>query len=127
MAITFGLATYEITLLSHRGSFDPLNTLRFSNILFSLAAFGLLLKIGVIKSLNFLKPRQTTYGVYLIHFILVVFLVPEILRPLHINIQELTPITYVVVKLGAFVTVYGITIILVLLISNTTFKKIIGN
>lgn len=127
MAITFGLATYEITLLSHRGSFDPLNTLRFSNILFSLAAFALLLKIGVIKSLNFLRPRQTTYGVYLIHFILVVFLVPEILRPLHINIQELAPLTYVFVKLGAFLTVYGITIILVLLISNTTFKKIIGN
>ena len=127
VAITFGLSIYEITLLTHKGSYDPLNTLRFSNVLFSLAAFALFLKIGVIKSLNFLKPRQTTYGVYLIHFILVVFLIPEILRPLNINVQALVPATYFLVKLGTFVIVYSITIILVLLISKTSFKKIVGN
>jgi len=125
--ITFGLSIAEAFWLNKEHSIDSLNTLRFSNILFSLACFALFLKIGTFKLLNHFKPRQSTYGIYLIHYILVIFLVPEILHPLGVNMERLSGLGFVLTKLMAFLIVYAISLTVVLLINKTRFKRIVGN
>jgi len=120
----FGLAIYETVQLNGH-SVDPFNSLRFSNILYSLAVFTLLLKLKTFKLVSYLKPRQTTFGIYLIHFILVIFLVPKLLG--HFNEPGLNPSRLVVFKLAAFLIAYIGTLGIVLLINKTPAKKLIGN
>ena len=120
----FGLAIYEsVGLNSH--SIDPVNSLRFTNILYSLAVFTLLLKLKTFNWVSYLKPRQTTFGIYLIHFILVIFLVPKLLG--HFNELGLTAPQLVLYKLAAFLIAYTGTLCIVLLINKTPVKKLIGN
>ncbi|NCD70360.1 acyltransferase [Mucilaginibacter agri] len=125
--LTYGASMYEIAILKANNSIDPINTLRISNILFSLAVFALLLKIGNIKSIGYLKPRETTYGIYLIHYIIVVFAVPEILRPFHPEIQSQPALPFFAIKMLSFVMAYCITWLLVMGINKTPVRRLIGN
>jgi hypothetical protein len=120
----FGLAIYEAVAIN-KYSIDPVNSLRFSNILYSLAVFTLLLKFKTFKWVSYLKPRQTTFGIYLIHFILVIFLVPKLLG--HFNELSLTAPQLVLFKLAAFIIAYTGTLCIVLLINKTPIKRLIGN
>ncbi|TSJ37244.1 acyltransferase [Mucilaginibacter corticis] len=122
--VAFGLAIYESVQLNGH-SVDPFNSLRFSNILYSLAVFTLLLKLKTFKWVSYLKPRQTTFGIYLIHFILVIFLVPKLLG--HFNEPGLNPSQLIVFKLAAFLIAYIGTLSIVLFINKTPAKKLIGN
>ncbi len=126
LLVTFCLSMYEIVELQGK-SLDPVNTLRFSNILFSLACFALLLKVKTFSIINYIKPRQTTYGIYLIHYIILVFLLPEIFIHFNINGYALTVPQYLLFKLVTFILTYGITFGLVMLISNSRAKKLVGN
>lgn len=126
MILTFGASLYEMTEL--RGhSIDPFNTLRISNIFFSLVVFALLLRIKNYKFVNSLKPRQTTYGIYLIHYILLVYLFPELL--MHANIDLNTPPIplFVLYKVVTFALLYTLTLGIVLFIGKTKAKKLVGN
>ncbi|MES2427881.1 MAG: acyltransferase [Bacteroidota bacterium] len=122
---TFGLALYEAVGLNHK-SIDPINTLRFSNILYSLAVFTFLLKLKTFKLVNYLKPRQTTYGIYLIHFILVIFLVPKLVGHFF-NEPTLNATQFIVFKVVSFLVAYISTLCIVLLINKTRAKRLIGN
>ncbi|WP_345955189.1 acyltransferase [Mucilaginibacter sp. PAMB04168] len=125
--VTYLAANFEVYALTSIHSGHATNTLRFSNILYSLAVFTLLLKVRTIKGLNYLQPRQSTYGVYLIHPIILVFLTPEILRPLHIEANEIGLGAYIAYKLLFFLVTYGITLIVIRLINLTKGKTLIGN
>jgi len=124
--IAYVLGITEIKALAGHSS-EPFNTLRFSNILYSLTVFAFLLKVRNIKMLNYLKPRDTTFGIYLIHYIILAFAIPEILRPLHIEVEELNLSQYFGYKLLFFILVYTVTIILVRLINKTKARRLVGN
>ncbi len=127
VVVTYALAFNEMRSLIAANSSEPYNTLRFSNILYSLAVFALLLKIRTISVLDHLKPRDTTFGIYLIHYIVVVFATPEILRPLHID-PTLVPVwLFVAFKFVFFVVSYAITWLLVRFIGQTPARKLVGN
>jgi len=126
MLLTFGSCIYEIVEL-HNGSIDPFNTLRISNILFSLVSFAFLLRLKTFKFVEYFKPRQTTYGIYLIHYILLAFLFPELFMHLNINMNSLSIPMFVLSKALTFAALYLLTFAIVLLISNSRAKKIIGN
>lgn len=125
--LTFGLSVWEIRELSYHHSIDPYNTLRLSNILYSLAVFLLLVKVKHFKPIWYLKSRQTTYGIYLIHYIIVIFLIPEIFRPFELKFEELPLINFFSLKLFAFVAAYFITFVIVTGINRTRARKLIGN
>jgi large-conductance mechanosensitive channel len=109
------------------GSVDCFNTLRISNIVYSLTMFLLLLKIGPLENLqNYLKPRHTTFGIYLIHQIWIFRLLPEIFRPFNIKVEEMTVYGAVVYTILRFIIVYGLTFLVVKLLLRTRFKWIIG-
>ena len=123
--LTFGASLYEMTEL--RGhSIDPFNTLRISNIFFSLVFFALLLRIKNYKFVNSLKPRQTTYGIYLIHYILLVYLFREVFMHLGFDINNLPTALFVLAKAVVFVVLYALTWAIVMLIGKSKAKKLIG-
>ncbi|MDB5156916.1 MAG: Surface polysaccharide O-acyltransferase-like enzyme, partial [Mucilaginibacter sp.] len=126
MLLTFGLCLYEIMQLNNN-SIDPFNTLRISNILFSLVVFAFLLRLKTFKFVEYFKPRQTTYGIYLIHYILLVFLFPELFMHLNIDANSLAIPLFILYKAITFIVLYLTTLCVVLLISNSKAKKLIGN
>lgn len=127
IAATFALSCYEIIALIKIHSIDPYNSLRFSNVLFSLAVFLLLLKIKRFPALDYLKPRKTTYGIYLIHYIIFMYVLNEIIRPINVDENHLSIIGYVLFRALAFVIVYTITILIVFGLNKSPLKKLVGN
>jgi hypothetical protein len=127
MIISFILSVFEIQLLQRSNSVDPYNTLRISNVIYSLVVFAFLLKIKEIKLINYLRPRATTYGIYLIHYIILIFLIPEIFHPMHLDTAQFNLTVLLLFKLLTFVLVYGITWLLVVLLNNSPAKRLVGN
>ena len=126
--IFFLLAIAEILYLMHLGSVDAFNTLRVTNILYSLSMFLLLLKIGPLKQMQrLLKPRQTTFGIYLIHQVLVFRLLSEIFRPSQFNVSQMTVFEASGYTIIRFLIIYSISFLLVSLLLKTRFKWIIGS
>jgi hypothetical protein len=118
---------YEVTLLYKLNSIDPFNSLRITNILYSLICIFLLLKIRKFNFTNLFKPRETTFGVYLIHFILVFSLLPIILKPFNLpTYDEMSIASLFGVSLLRFVIVYSLTWLIVNFINKTKFKWSIG-
>lgn len=125
--ITFCLAVFDIIHLIQVKSEDPYNTLRISNVFYSLAAIFLLFKIKEFRFVKYLKPRETTFGVYLIHYILVTHLLPEVFRPFHIiQFNEMSLGNMLLYIACRFTIVYSATMLLIALISKTKIKWIIG-
>ncbi len=126
--IFFAVANLEILYLMDKGSPDAFNTLRITNILYSLSMFALLLKIGPLKKLQtFLKPRQSTFGIYLLHQILIIRLLPELFRPGTFEVAKMGVFEATVYTLIRFLLVYSLSFLLVYFILKTKFKWAIGS
>jgi len=125
--ITFCLAIFDITHLIEVKSEDPYNTLRLSNILYSIVTIFLLFKIREFNFVKYLKPRETTFGVYLIHYILVTHLLPEVFRQYHLPMfQEMSLGNMLLFVVLRFMIVYIGTMLLIAIISKTKLSWIIG-
>ncbi len=125
--IFFFLATFETVGLMERNVIDPYNTLRFTNIIYSLIFFGILLKMGPMKLVQkTLQPRQTTYGIYLIHAIIIDRVLSEIVRPFKISLTTISPFDAILYSIVRFVIVYSLTFMIAKLILKTKFKWSIG-
>lgn len=126
--LTLTLALAESRYLFDRISQDPFNTLRITNLLYSLAAFALLVKIRDFNLIGYFKPRETTYGIYLIHYIMIFNLLPEILIHLDLkNPGDMSALSLAAYQYSRFLVVYLVTLFLVKGINSTRFKWIIGN
>lgn len=125
--ITFIWSVYDVRNLIEAKSTDPYNTLRLSNIFYSIAAVMLLIKIKNFQFTKYLQPRKTTYGIYLIHFIFVGNILPEIFRPFHLpvfqNMSWMGMLLFIFVR---FVLVYGLTLLIIWGLSKTRLKWIVG-
>lgn len=126
-AVLFFVADLEIIYLKSLGSVDAYNTLRVTNILYSLSFFLILLKVGSIPFINrtFL-PRKTTFGIYLIHYIIITHLLTELLGHFHFHVSSMTAIEAILYSALRYVVTYLITMLIVRLILLTKFKWSIG-
>jgi len=125
--ILFIFSDMESVILKNLGNNDAFNTLRFTNILYSISFFFLLLKIGPLPLVNkYLEPRKTTFGIYLIHQIIITYVLIEIVRPFKINVETLTLGHATLYSLVCFLIVYCLSFALVALIKVTRFKWAIG-
>ncbi|TBO45164.1 acyltransferase family protein [Pedobacter kyonggii] len=126
--VTFWIAVGESTFLNSIGIKDAYNTLRFSNIIYSLVMFALLLKVG---SLNWLqrnlRPRETTFGIYLIHVIIIDRGLPLIFQPLKLNFLELSIWQNTGILLIRFLVTYALSFFLARAIGKTKVKWMVGN
>ncbi len=124
----FALADIEILQLMERGSKDAFNTLRVTNIMYSLSMFVLLLKIGPLKGLQtILMPRKTTFGIYLLHQILIIRLLSEIFRPGKFNVAEMNVLEAIGYTLIRFLVIYFLSFLIVSVILKTKFRWAIGS
>lgn len=126
--VSFFLASAEsLYLTNFYPKADPYNTLRFTNILYSLIAFLLLFKIGNIKWIKKLDPRNTTFGIYLIHYSVIVQGLPLIFRPLNIDYLHKGAAYLFCFQLIRFVITFAVTYLLTWLIGKSDrIKWIIG-
>lgn len=122
--LCFIVACLEVLYIAHLGLKDEYNTLRISNILYSLTMFILLLKIGEIKAIDHvLNPRATTFGIYLLHQILIIRLLPLILNVDVNTISVWQNIPYSILR---FLVVYLIAFGLTSLLLKTKMKWAVG-
>ncbi|KQB99319.1 acyltransferase [Pedobacter sp. Hv1] len=122
------LSTLESVHLMDLNLKDPFNTLRVTNIFYSLGMFALLLKMGDMKGVQkALNPRHTTFGIYLLHPIIIDRLLIEIVRPLNLNLETMSALSVAGYSVLRFAFVYLLTFMLVKLISGTKFKWAIGS
>lgn len=126
LLITYGLSVYEMYQLTGRTA-DMANTLRLSNLLYSLVFFVLLLKIKTFGFTTALKPRQTTYGIYLIHSIIVAFVVPEVFIHFNFDVYSMSVTGFLLLKIATFLVAYSITFGLVSLLNRSKARILIGN
>jgi probable poly-beta-1,6-N-acetyl-D-glucosamine export protein len=126
--VTFWIAVGESKYLNSIGIKDAYNTLRFSNIIYSLVMFALLLKVG---SLNWLqrnlRPRETTFGIYLIHVIIIDRGLPLIFQPLKLHFLEFNIWQNMGILFFRFLVTYIVSFYLARLIGKTKMKWIVGN
>lgn len=128
-AFTFILSCLESLYILNYSALlvDPYNTLKITNIIYSLVAFLLLYKIGDIKWIKNLNPRSSTYGIHLIHYIIIVQVLPLIFRPLNITPVGKTSFDLVLIQYGRFLFTYIVSFILVYIINKIDrIKWIVG-
>lgn len=118
----------EGIFLMNLGSEDPFNTLKITTIIYSLNTFLLLYKITHFPWIAKLQPRTTTFGIYLIHQIVIFHLLQIFFRLLHINYSQSTSITLLLLQVFRFFIVYSITyaIVIIILKKGRRLKWIIG-
>lgn len=113
LIITFILSSLESYNLLIQLPTDPFNTLRITNILYSLVSFAFLFKLGSKISIHKFNPSKFTFGIYLVHQILVFRLMPLIFRPFNINFIDKSAYYYLAIQLLTFLVVYTGSIALV--------------
>jgi len=127
-ALTFiGSCWESLFIMNDHIKADPYNTLKITNIIYSLTAFLLLYKIGNLKFIKRLNPRSSTYGIHLIHYIIIVQILPMIFRPLQIYPDGRTSFDLVIIQYFRFILTYFVSYLLVYLINKVNkLKWIVG-
>ena len=113
LIVTFVLSCLESLNLLKHGSNDYLNTLRITNCLFSLVSFLFLYRFCNFKWIEKLKPRTMTFGIHLVHHILIILFLPMLLRPMKIVYQDLNGWTLFALQFVVFALIYSLTYVIV--------------
>ncbi len=125
--ITFILSCLETLNLMRLGFMDSLNTLRITNIIYSFACFLFLYRFCNFKFIDKLNPRSMTFGIHLVHHILIIIMLPLLLRPLNIVYKNETASYLVVMQFLIFLLIYSTTYALVYYIGKSKrFKWTVG-
>lgn len=124
----FLLADLEIIYLKSIAIEDAYNTLRITNIFYSLAFFLILLKVGSIPFINrVFEPRKTTFGIYLLHQIIIQHSLALLMRPFFRGyLSSMTALEIIGFSFIRFVITYTITMLLVKCIVKSRFKWSVG-
>lgn len=125
--LTFVLSCLESLNLMHLGYEDSLNTLRITNIIYSLACFLLLFRFCNFKFIEKLNPRSMTFGIHLLHHIVIIIFLPMLLRPLKIVYKNETAWHLFFIQFIIFLLIYTTTFVVVYYIGKSKkFKWIVG-
>jgi len=111
-----GFAIAESRLLMALGSVDPVNTLRLSNQIYSLMFVLAILKLKHAMWPRFVDVRKHTYGLYLLHTIVLGFFclkLQPILLPLGAAPWWIIGTVTLLLIPALFASVYGISLLLV--------------
>jgi len=123
---TFLVACAEGVNLTQLGCADAYASLRFSNAELSVILFAILLKSHRLGFIDRLQPQKTTYGIYLVHSLIIMLLVPYAnrfvaLHNVYPNLMQLA-----VVQVVFFISVFALTFIIVSLVRRSPFRVILG-
>lgn len=132
IALAFNL--FETYYLLTTGATVVDSSLKFTNILYCLAVFILLCKLGMNAKFNFLNPRDETYPLYLIHpiFLKVINyallpMIPAVGTLLTIDRpSEVSWLTVLLFQIGWFIGIYTISLLAVKIILYSPLRWIFG-
>lgn len=125
--LTFIISCLESLNLIKLGSADSLNTLRITNIIYSFACFLFLYRFCNFKFIEKLNPRSMTFGIHLVHHILIIIFLPMLLKPLKIVYADLSVWNLFLMQFLIFFIIYGTTYFLVYYIGKSKrFKWTVG-
>lgn len=125
---------YETYYLLKTGATVVDSSLKFTNILYCLAVFILLCKLGINAKFNFLNPRDETYPLYLIHpiFLKVINyallpMIPAVGSLLTIDQPaEVSWLNVLLYQIGWFIGIYTISLLAVKIILYSPLRWIFG-
>jgi hypothetical protein len=113
-------------VLKSMGCLDSFASIRFSNIVLSILVFLLVLKTDRFTWVQALKPQAYIYGVYLVHSILLLWLMPHLSKFVsQHNIFTSIPMA-VLLQLFVYAVVITVTYGVVFLIKKSRLGFIIG-
>lgn len=121
--LTFILSCLETLNLMQLGSEDSLNTLRITNIFFSFACFLFLYRFCNFKAIEKLNPRSMTFGIHLLHHILIIIFLPMLIRPLKIVYKNEPAWHLFFLQFLIFLLIYATTYALVYYIGKSKKYK----
>lgn len=113
VVLTFILSCLETLNLIKLGYNDSLNTLRITNIIYSFACFLFLYRFCDFKAIEKLNPRSMTFGIHLVHHILIIIFLPMILKPLKIIYVNQSTWTLFAMQFLIFILIYSTTFVVV--------------
>jgi probable poly-beta-1,6-N-acetyl-D-glucosamine export protein len=132
--ITLSVNFYETYYLIETAATVVDGSLKVSNVLYCLAVFILLSKVGRHVRFGFLNPRDETYPLYLVHPIFlkiinyaVLPMLPAVGAALTIDSPaEISWLTVLLYQLAWFLAIYTISIIAVKIILYSPFRWVFG-
>lgn len=110
---TFLLAIAEEKLLMLRGSMDPMNSLRITNQIYSVVAVLLIIKLRRPLWPKFVDVRTQTYGLYLIHSVVILAICGRLRRVVAMvkaSGWQFTAAETLALLAVVFVAVYGLSL-----------------
>ncbi len=126
MLVLFFVSCWEAVYLKTRGCADAFASIRVSNILLSLTVFVVFVKIKPSVFIEKIKPQKYVYGVYLIHSVVLLELLPLLLRPLQKqSIFKVLPVA-VTIQLAAFVIVTALSYSTAILLKKSKLHRLVG-
>ncbi len=125
---------YETVTLLQLGATVVDGSLRFSNILYCLAVFLLLCKIGMHVSFRFLNPRDETYPLYLIHPVFLKIInyallpsLPAVRSLLTLDHpSEVSWLNVLLFQAGWFIAIYAMSLVAVKIILYSPMRWVFG-
>jgi len=124
--ILFAIACLEGMTLASIGCVDPYASLRISNAVLSIVVFLYLLKSHRFNWIRHLRPGQNTYGIYLIHSIVISELTPLVGRHIYkYHLQQHLPYLFLI-QLLFFAIVLAISFIAVECLRRSPLRFVIG-
>jgi surface polysaccharide O-acyltransferase-like enzyme len=123
--------SYRLTVLGD-GIYNSMNTLRFFNQAYSVGVFLLIMKSNGACYPRFLKPRDESYGIHLVHTILLLFLNGLIIRLFGLPQTYFDPnhlvsiISNICISIARFLVVYVLSVIFVKVLLASRFRWTLG-
>lgn len=122
----FCIACTEGIWLTKLGCADAYGSLRLSNAVLSILLFLMLLKSHRLTFIDWLHPQQNTYGIYLVHSIIIMELAPIvnkliIAHKIYLNLTE-----FAALQMIFFLIVLLITFGIVIIIRRTPLRTALG-
>ena len=126
LVVVFWLACIEGINLTHLGCTDAYASLRLSNAELSVLLFIVLLKSNSMSFIDRFKPQQNTFGIYLIHSLVVMQLVPVVNAFLETRFNQLSALQFTELQLLFFMIVFFMTLGVVQLLRHTPLRVLLG-
>lgn len=126
LLFSFILTCREGMLLKFLHSDDPYASNRISNILFSIILFFSLIKSYRLAWVRRFKPRENTYGIYLVHTIFIMILTPSFINFINKYNLDNHIIDVIFMRLILFSIILTISYLVVTLIIWSPLRFIIG-
>lgn len=126
VVVVFWLACIEGINLTHLGCTDAYASLRLSNAELSVLLFIVLLKSNSMSFIDRFKPQQNTFGIYLIHSLVIMQLVPVVNAFLETRFNQLSALQFTELQLLFFMIVFFMTLGVVQLLRHTPLRVLLG-